>query len=228
MTARRVERIEEAETALLGAFEGLQASLWTALPAVIVKVNLPAMTVEAKPSIQVRVRNPDQTYKWLEIPVTVDVPIVFPSGGGFTLTFPIAVGDECLLIFSSRCIDSWWQQGGCQVPAEIRMHDLSDGFAILGPRSQPRVLPSINSTDVVLRNDAGTSRIGIKSNGDVDVATTSAVTINAPTVTINAPTVTITGNVVITGTLQSGGKNVGGTHVHTPINNGANRTGAPL
>lgn len=220
MTARRVERIEDAETALLGAFEGLQASLWTALPAVIVKVDLEKMTVEAKPSIQVRVRNPDQTYRWLEIPVTVDVPLVFPSGGGFTLTFPVAIGDECLLVFASRCIDSWWQQGGCPVPAEIRMHDLSDGFAILGPRSQPRVLPSINTTDVVLRNDSGTSKVSIKAGGDVDV-TTSA------NVTITAAQVTITGNVVITGTLAAGGKNVGGTHTHTPVDSGLGRTGVP-
>ena len=33
--------------------------------------------------------------------------------------------------------DSWWQSGGIGVPIESRMHDLSDGFAILAPTSQP-------------------------------------------------------------------------------------------
>lgn len=226
MTARRLERIEDAESALLGAFEGLQASLWTALPAVIAKVDLAKMTVEAKPSVQVRVRNPDQTYRWLEVPVAVDVPLVFPSGGGYTLTFPVAVGDECLLVFASRCIDSWWQQGGCPVPAEIRMHDLSDGFALVGPRSQPRVLSGVSTSDVVLRNDAGTTKLSIKANGNIDLTSAANVTMAASQVNITAD-VNITGNVVISGTLQAGGKNVGGTHTHTPVDTGLGHTGAP-
>ena len=65
------------------------------------------------------------------------MPVVFPGGGGFALTFPVAAGDECLVVFASRCIDAWWQSGGVGEPMEPRMHDLSDGFALIGVRSQP-------------------------------------------------------------------------------------------
>ena len=33
--------------------------------------------------------------------------MVFPGGGGFALTFPVAAGDECLVVFASRCIDDY-------------------------------------------------------------------------------------------------------------------------
>lgn len=33
------------------------------------------------------------------IPLLVDVPVVFPRGSGYTLTFPVKAGDECLVVF---------------------------------------------------------------------------------------------------------------------------------
>ncbi|MFW8450019.1 Gp138 family membrane-puncturing spike protein, partial [Klebsiella pneumoniae] len=64
----------------------------------------------------------------VNLPLLVDVPVVFPRGGGCTLTFPVKPGDECLVIFADRCIDFWWQSGGIQEPVDERMHDLSDAF----------------------------------------------------------------------------------------------------
>ncbi|MGC8050122.1 Gp138 family membrane-puncturing spike protein, partial [Salmonella enterica] len=78
-----------------------------------------------------------------------------------SMTFPVAQGDECLVVFASRCIDSWWQSGGIQEQAELRMHDLSDGFAILGFRSQPRALSNISTTSAQLRSDDGATFIDL-------------------------------------------------------------------
>lgn len=47
-------------------------------------------------------------------PLILDAPIVFPRGGGVTLTFPVKEGDECLVVFADRCIDFWWQSGNVQ------------------------------------------------------------------------------------------------------------------
>lgn len=219
--ARRAERIQDAEEALIRAFAGLQAGIWTALPATVVKVDLEKMTIEAQPTIAAQIRAPDGSFSWVTMPVMVDVPIIFPSGGGYTLTFPIAVGDECLLVYSSRCIDAWWQSGGVQLQADLRMHDLSDAFALIGPRSQPRVLPSVSTTSVELRNDAGTTRVAIKANGDLAFTTPG-------TLDISAGTVNITAAVHTTGALTNNGKDVGSAHKHSGVQPGGSNTGNPV
>lgn len=206
MTQPRIERTEDADTALLYALRGHQAGLWTAMPARVQAVNLSRMTLQAQPTIQARIRNPDQSFVWTDMPVCVDCPIMFPGGGGFTLTFPVAVGDECLLIFASRCIDNWWAYGGVQKQAELRMHDLSDGFALVGVRSLPRALPSISSTAVELRSDSGGAKISMGAGGAVAITAPGGFSVTAPTFTHN-------------------GKNVGDTHTHH-LSSGT--TGAPV
>jgi len=220
MTARRIERLEDPETAMLSVLAGFQAGLWTAMPAVVLKVDLAKMTCEVQVTIQARLRNPDQSHYWVTLPPLVDCPLIFPSGGGFTLTFPVKAGDECLVVFASRCIDTWWQSGGTGVQADFRMHDLSDGFVLVGPRSQPRVLTGVSSSDVVLRNDENTSRVSIAPGGAI--ALTSPVSVS-----ITAPAVNITGNVSTTGTLKNNGVNVGSSHVHGGVQTGGSNTGGP-
>lgn len=146
--------------------------IWTAIPAYVTKVNLEAMTIEAQPTIQGVIINSDkeETSTYVSLPVLADVPICFPSAGGFSLTFPVAVNDECLIVFASRCIDSWWQNGGIGKPIESRQHDLSDGFAIMGPKSQPNVISSISSSSVQLRNNGGNTYLGINGSGKLQAA----------------------------------------------------------
>ena len=164
----RQERYEDPENALLIALEGWQAGLWTALPAIIESVDLGKMTCTAQPAIKGIWRLKDGSTKTVTLPLCLDVPIQFPSGGGFTLTFPFAKGDEGLLVFASRCIDAWWQNGDVQPQAELRMHDLSDGFFIPGFRSQPRMLSNISANSTDLRTDAGDVFVRVKA-AEIDV-----------------------------------------------------------
>ena len=99
---------------------------------------------------------PDGSEKDVALPLLLDCPIMFQGGGGFIGTFPIGVGDEALVVFASRCIDSWWQSGGIQTQAELRMHDLSDGFAFIGPKSQPNVISGgFSTTSAQIRSTDG-------------------------------------------------------------------------
>lgn len=159
--------LNDAEEAMRAALDGRQSNIWTAMPGIIQSVNLTAMTCEVQPAIQGKVQDDTGEIQTVDLPLLVDVPLVFPSGGGFILTFPIAVGDEVLVCIASRCIDSWWQLGGVQVPMEARMHDLSDGFAIPGPKSQPQAIltPSVSATEVQLRNNLGTTYLSITPAG---------------------------------------------------------------
>lgn len=163
----RAQLLNDSEEALRIALDSFQSSVWTAMPGIVQSVDLSTMTCEVQPSIQGIVTDENDVTQNVNYPKLVDVPIVFPSAGGFLITFPLAVGDEVLVVFASRCIDSWWQSGGTSnQPMEARMHDLSDGFAIPGPRSQVK-LPagSISSSDLQIRNDAGTVFLAVTAAG---------------------------------------------------------------
>lgn len=51
------------------------------------------------------------------------------------ITYPIKQGDECILLFNDREIESWFITGEVQPEAYTRMHDLTDCVAIVGLRS---------------------------------------------------------------------------------------------
>lgn len=161
---RREERLNDFEEVLRLNSESHQAKMWTSIPAIITSVNLEAQTCACQPAIQGEVTLPNGSVQSVNLPLLVDVPIQFPRAGGFAITFPVKAGDECLVIFASRCIDSWWQSGGVGAPAEHRMHDLSDGVAILGITSQPKRLNNISTNSLQIRNDSGTTFIDITDN----------------------------------------------------------------
>lgn len=211
------------------ALGAAQSGIWTALPGIIQSFDPQAMTCTVQPSISLQQRGSDGTMSPINLPVLLDCPVIFPTGGGCTLTFPIKQGDECLVLFSSRCIDSWWQQGGIQGQARLRMHDLSDGFVMAGPRSQPRVLsPSVNTSTVQLRSDDGQAFVEIhptshqihaKTSADViaeagtnitataggfaHVTATAEITLAAPIINLTAGQINLAGN--LTQTAGTGG-----------------------
>jgi hypothetical protein len=151
------------------------------------------------------------------LPLLTDVPVIFPRGGGCTITFPVKAGDECLVVFSDRCIDFWWQNGGVQEPVDPRQHDLSDAFAIVGPQSQAQKISGISTTSVQVRTDDGSSFIELMQGGNVNI-TTPLLTVNG-NVQVNG-TVTSTGDQVAKGISQTG-------HVHSGVQPGNSQTGGP-
>lgn len=213
--------MNDGEEAFRLAMDGRLAITWTAMPCIVTSVNLAKMTIECQPALKAEIITEAGTSQTVNLPKLVDVPIVFPSAGGFTLTLPIKPGDEVLVVFSSRCIDSWWQSGGIQEVAEGRMHDLSDGFAIPGPRSIPNALTGISSTGAQLRNEAGTTYVEISADGKIKLVSPSEID--------------ITGNLKVTGNIVATGEVTGGlvpvtltTHTHTGVTSGGSNTGGPV
>ena len=132
-----------------------------------------------------------------------DVPVAFFTGGGWNLTFPIAVGDECMLLFADACLDSWFQSGGVNNnPLTGWRHNLADAVAIFGLRSKPRGLPNYSTTSAQLRSDDGTVVIDLASG---------QITITAPTVVVNSTTATVNAS----GTATVSGNNVDVTATDT-------------
>ena len=192
------------------ALEGHQAQMWTALPGIVTGFDPVAITVSVQPAVQGSVRDESGKSKNVQMPLLVDVPVVFVCGGGFSFTYPIKDGDEALVVFSSRCIDGWWQGGESTPPPSGRMHDLSDGMAIVGPRSQAKKLdPPVDTENVQLRTDNGKASLTMKPDytietknpqASVTLTPAGAITLEAAAqVAIKAPQITLEGNVTTTG-----------------------------
>lgn len=160
----------------------------------------------------------------------VDVPVIFPSAGGFALTFPLLAGDEVLVMFSARCIDGWWQNSGVQPQAEFRMHDLSDGFAIPGPKSLPKVIPNISTDSVQLRTLDGTAYVEIAAGGVINLVAPGGVnivgTLNVSDAVTLQDDLTVDGSVTIDDDATIDGVDIK-THTHSGVQTGSGDTGPP-
>lgn len=161
------QRAPDLTEAVRAAIHDAMLSVWTALPGIIHDVDLTRQTVSVQPAVQGQVPDAEGKLKDVSLPILGDVPIVWPRGGGFALTFPVKQGDECLVVFSSRCIDGWWHDGGSKPSEDDRILDLSDGFAILAPCSQPRKLDKVSSSAVQLRNDDGSAYVQITAQKEL-------------------------------------------------------------
>ncbi|QCA04112.1 Gp138 family membrane-puncturing spike protein [Pantoea vagans] len=197
--------------------DSIFSSLRVSLPGIIESFDPKSCTCTVQPALRGQLTDSSGNYSSSALPLLVDVPVIFPRGGGCTITFPIAAGDECLVIFSDRCIDFWWQNGGVQETVDPRMHDLSDAFAIVGPQSQAKKISDITTTSVQIRTDDGASFIELKQDGNVNI-TTALLTVNGD-VKVNG-SVTSTGDQMAAGISQTG-------HMHSGVQKGESITGGP-
>lgn len=220
---------EEAHAAQI---EGRLKDLHTCLPGIIASFDPDTQTASVQPAIK-RIFTEKGA---VNLPLCVDVPVAFPGGGDFFLTFPVKPGDECILLFSERAIDNWHASGGTQTPAEYRLHDLSDGIAIVGLNSQPHKLAALQMTGAELRTRSRSTYIRledgtifIKGNivheGNVQQTgnlnrtgtstTTGKITGQGGMAISGGSGTTFSGNVDHTGgSITSLGKKIDGSHTH--------------
>jgi len=192
------DRKTNAEENIRTALDAFKTSIWTSLPCIVVSYNAAENTVSAQPAIRGILQNQNGERTTVDMPLLVDVPVVFQGGGGTWFTSPVKAGDECLVVFSARDIDAWWASSGVQNPMSRRLLDLSDGFAFIGPMSRPTVISGISTTAAELRNASGTAKITLNP-------TTRAVTIVSPGGSSIDGDLHITGNLLVDGSSSSSG-----------------------
>lgn len=155
-----------------------RSNLYTALPARVVSFN--GHTVTCEIMITRIITNGQE----IDIPPLADVPVQFPHAGGFCFTVPIKPGDEGLVVFSSRCIDGWYQMGQKSKPLDHRMHDLSDGIFIVGVNSVPNKIADFYHDGASMQSDDGSTYIRLTQGkiliqGDIEHLGNSRQTGNA-------------------------------------------------
>ncbi|MCW6540459.1 Gp138 family membrane-puncturing spike protein [Yersinia ruckeri] len=242
MTVSTDSRSGELAETLRTLQSSVSSQLRVSMPGIVQSFDADSVTCD----IQIGIKG-ESGGESTNLSVLTNVPVVFPRGGGVTMTFPIKPGDECLLVFGDRCIDFWHQSGDIQETVDERQHDLSDAFAIIGPQSQAKKISGISTSAAQLRSDDGstyfeinptTKKIKIVAPGGLEVVTPKAefsaeVLVNGLFTFLGGlvgsaaagVSAKITGAIEFVGTLTSNGKTIDDTHTHNEVQPGTGNSG---
>lgn len=227
------QNLSSLSTNIKQGIESRIKDVHTAMPGIIESFDPVKQTASIQPAIKRIFKTVDAEKEILTpaaLPVLINVPVMQPRGGGYSLTFPITTGDECLLIFCERSIDYWHQESGVKNPGAKRFHHLSDAIAYVGLSSIPKKVPNYDPDNIQLKKDDGTSEITILPS-QIDIDTDSQVNITSPVINLIGD-VTITGNFYSNGDdFEHNSTNVGEDHAHegspTAPDGAQSDTGAP-
>ncbi|WP_051988466.1 Gp138 family membrane-puncturing spike protein [Bosea sp. UNC402CLCol] len=227
------QRVDDPEENLRAAIEQHISRIQTSAPARVLAFDPggagKAPSVKLQIGIKSFVKQEDGSQKAIDLPVLQDVPVHYPGGGGMNITFPLKVGDEGMVNFTSRSPDTWQQSGGEQVPADASMHSLSNGYFTPGLKSNPNAIDGISTSSTEIRSDDGKTKISMSGAGGVGISTDKQVGISAANgVSIGGGA----GETAITGTVRINGELivndiVFSTHKHSGVQPGGGNSAGP-
>jgi hypothetical protein len=136
------------------ALETSAADLHVSMPGRVERFDAAKGLADVKPLLRDGFDD-DGTRRTVSAPVITNVPVVFPGAGGFRLTFPVAQGDGCLLVFTDRSLDRWLARGGEIDPGDDRRHAISDAVALLGLRDFAHPWSGVAADAATIGKDGG-------------------------------------------------------------------------
>ena len=158
------------------AMEHRLADVRTSMPARVSVYNLATQTVDVEPLVR-EITETDSDDIEEALPVISSVPVSWPRGGGFFITFPLVPGDTGQIVICDRSIDQWRTKGsnintpgfGFAVdPLDKRKHGLAGAVFYPGLSDSLSPLLDAHALDLVLGKDGGSS-IHIKPTGEIHI-----------------------------------------------------------
>ena len=162
---------------VLEAFrEALQRNMHTAMPAVVVSYDATTKTANVKPTCKQPVKvtgehpSDEQGFTYVELPTIPDVPVSFPSGGGYYVVFPLQPGDSVFLVFSETPMGEYLLNATVGAkPLDTRRHSLGYPIAIPGgARPDSKAIADSSATDLIVGKDGTDSQIKVSAT-DIQV-----------------------------------------------------------
>jgi len=122
----RTDLVEAMTIWLNSKFEDVH----TAIPGKIEKYDEATQTADVLPLLsKITIKNTE-----IALPVIPGVPVIFPSGQAFKLSWEVQKGDGVLLVFSEAALGAWVNSNGSKQVSPEGKHRFSekDAIAILG------------------------------------------------------------------------------------------------
>ncbi len=137
------------------AIKAAQQEQHTALPGRIVSFDPLKNVADVQPTIDQVVMLEDGSVIAVRYPVLKNMLVVFPGGGGFRLTFPVAVDDYCEIHFQESSIDRWRSNGGIVDPQDGRRFHISDAVCRVGIKPNDAPWTGVGTTGATFGKDGG-------------------------------------------------------------------------
>lgn len=206
------------------------ADMQICMPAKILEYDYTTQKAKVQPALNQKYNNGEV----INFPVICNVPVMQPSSGGASITFPVKKNDNVLLVFSQRSLEEWLSNGEQVTPDDPRQNDLTDAIALLGLNPFNKISPAENNEDLLLsysgskirfkNSDShlleieaenieiiGAKEIKLNSSTEVKIVSTTEIKIEAPEIKLN-------GDVKINNQSYD-------NHTHTGVTSGGSNTG---
>lgn len=179
-----------------------------ALPARVESFDASKQLADVQPLLLVPLINEDGSETTVRLPVIPNVPVIFPRGSGFHLVFPLAVGDNVMVIFSERSLDLWKAKGGEVNPVDQTYHGLAGAVCYPGCYPATNPVPSFPSNKLVVGKDGVNHSPAARKNDAVKV-TINLVTLGGLLIAPSGGGACVgSGTLDVTGTITAGSGNV--------------------
>lgn len=146
--------LEPSEAELLReVIESRLTDVHTSIPGRVVSYDAATQTADIEIVIQRAEQASSGAIVHETYPVIPNVPVGWPSGGGYSFQFPLSPGDGVWLVFSEASIATWRETGDVSPPGDLDRFDLSYPIALPCARPKDKALPAV--TVGALRVPAG-------------------------------------------------------------------------
>ena len=190
MTVNREQNFGNLSTVLRLALEmWSRVYLHTAMPGIVDAYSVSRRRARIRPALRLVLSGevPGEDGEAMERSLAVNVPVMWPAGGGLVSGFPLAAGDRGLLIFSERGMTEFKQTGRLATPDKARFFDESDAVFVPGDFGHPQDLVIVDSAAAFLQTYNGHTafllkegRIELRVGGSTLVITESDILGNSP------------------------------------------------
>jgi len=173
-------------------FEQMMKNIYVAIPGIIETYNPMTKRCRVKPAINIRLTNGDT-----DAPSSIiNVPVVWPSGGGFSLLSPLPAGSPVSIHFSQRGITKFKETFSQEDPGN-GMFDKEDAYVIPGYGALS-VTPA-TATGMSMQSEDGTNYIYVE-NGAIKINSTGPINaISSASITIESPDNKVIGPLDVSG-----------------------------
>jgi len=139
------------------AIESRLTEVHTGIPGRIVSYDSTTQTADVEIVVKRAETSSSGATTHEDYPVLPNVPVAWPRGGGYSMQFPLKVGDHVYILFSEAATAQWRVSGEVSNPGDLQRHSLSYAIAIpcIAPDADP--LPAATGALVTTPSGGGLS-----------------------------------------------------------------------
>ena len=163
------EHIPSDVETLRRVIEARVTEIQVGVPSSVVSYDPSTGTCSAQPLVRRPLQDIDRVV-FENLPILEDIPIVWPQGGGYAITFPIKKGDLVILVATTWNAHNAMNSGEISDPNELKFQSVSSVFAHPGWRCDADPLVSATSDEMRLGRDGEDQAIEI-SDTEIRIGT---------------------------------------------------------